>query len=80
MRIAERLSRLERRENADPRMTQNEIDAAAERLERSIALGDLPSDVTATAARTAWRSLVATPGPGWLQRIYANMNPQDIYL
>lgn len=80
MRIADRIARLERRDNADPRMTADEIDAAAARVERCIADGDLPPNVTAAAARSSWRSLVELPGPGWRQRVYANMDPMDVYL
>jgi hypothetical protein len=80
MRIANRIARLEKRDNADPRMTADEIAAAAARIEGCIADGDLPPHVTAEKARASWRSLVELPVPGWRQRVYANMDPMDVYL
>lgn len=80
MRIAERITRLEQRGNTGPRMTVAEIDTAAGRYEQRLSIGDRPGEVTDDQARSAWRSLVSAPGPGWQQRVYANMDPWDIYL
>ena len=80
MRIAERITRLEQRGNTDPRMTADEIETAADRYEQRLSAHDRPGDVTDEEAQAAWHSLVAAPGPGWRQRIYANMDPWDIYL
>ena len=80
MRLVDRIARLEKRDGVDPRMTAGEMEVAAAHLERVIALGDLPPGVTADQSRASWLGLVSAPGPGWLQRTYANMGPQDIFL
>jgi hypothetical protein len=79
MRIAERITRLEQRGNADPRMTAAEIDTAAGLYEKRLA-EDQCDGATHQEARSGWRSLVDAPGSGWQQRVYAAMDPQDAYL
>jgi len=80
MRIAERITRLEQRGNVDPRMTADEIEIAARRYEQRLNVGDRPCNVTDEEAKGSWNDLVDMPGPGWQQRVYAGMDPWDLYL
>jgi len=82
MGIAERLARLEAARSNDPRMSREEIEIAAAHFEKQIAamaernLGSISPD----EARAAWRALVERPGSGWMQRVFAGMDPMDLYL
>ena len=74
MRIADRIRNLERRSNDDPRMTAPEIEAAAARYESML---DPCADPE--RARSTWRACVSAAASGWLQRIYADMAPEDFH-
>lgn len=79
MRIADRIARLERTGDADPRMTAAEIDAAADRFEAELRHDGVPGGGTITSAVAAWRGMVEQAGEAWLQRVYAGMTPADLY-
>jgi hypothetical protein len=78
MRIADRLARLEQQEGGMRRMSPAEIDAAAAQFECALADGGMLKFEHSPLA--AWRSSVETARPAWLQRIYANMAPEDFLL
>lgn len=79
MRIADRIARLERAGDADPRMTEAELDAAAGRYEAELRQDGVPSGGTITGAVATWREMVEHTGEAWLQRVYAGMTPADLY-
>lgn len=80
MRIADRLRRLEQIRDGDDRMSNAEIEAAAAEFERKIAgLGAEPSVADPDEARAMWRAFVTGPNPSWLQRVFANADPEDFY-
>lgn len=79
MRLAERLARLERVDVTDPRMTVDEIDAAAARYEAELTSDGTPCGRPVAAALAIWRQLVDAAAEPWLQRIYAGMSPADLY-
>lgn len=79
MRIADRIARLERTGDADPRMTAAEIDAAADRYEAELRQDGVPGGGTIASAVAAWRGMVEQTGEAWLQRVYAGMTPADLY-
>ena len=79
MRLAERLTRLERVDATDPRMTTDEIDAAAARYEAELTSDGTPCGRSVPAALAIWRQLVDAAAEPWLQRIYAGMSPADLY-
>lgn len=80
MRLAERLARLERVDAADPRMTGDEIDAAAARFEAELISDGTPCGRPVAAALATWRELVDAASTPWLQQVYAGMSPVDAYL
>lgn len=79
MRIADRIARLERAGDTDPRMTAAEIDVAADRYEAELQQDGVPGGGTIASAVTAWRSMVEQTGEAWRQRVYASMTPADLY-
>lgn len=79
MRIADRIARLERAGDADPRMTAAEIDAAAGRFEDELRQDGVPGGGTITSAVASWRGMVEQTSDAWLQRVYAGMTPSDLY-
>jgi len=79
VRLAERLARLERVDVTDPRMTVDEIDAAAARYEAELTSDGTPCGRPVAAALAIWRQLVDAAAEPWLQRIYAGMSPADLY-
>ncbi len=80
MRLVERLARLERVDVIDPRMTADEVDAAAARYEAELTSDGTPCGRPVAAALATWRELVDAASTPWLQRIYAGMSPVDAYL
>ncbi len=79
MRLVDRLARLEHACAADPRMTADEIDAAAARYEAELTSDGTPCGRPVPAALAIWRQLVDVAAEPWLQRIYAGMSPADLY-
>lgn len=79
MRIAERLTRLERSHDTNPRMSADEIDAAAIRYEAELTSDGTPCGRTVAAALATWRQLLDAAAEPWLQRVYAGMSPADLY-
>lgn len=79
MRIIERVARLEKAGNADPRMSMVEIAAAADRFEATLARYGAPVMTTEDRAKAGWRACVEAPGPGWRQRVFADMEPEDFF-
>ncbi|MEG3176186.1 hypothetical protein U1872_08100 [Sphingomonas sp. RB3P16] len=79
MRIAERLARLESRAGqAQPGMTPVEIDAAAVVYEQRLREDGVPGGGTIEASLAGWRTLVERAAPS-MQRIWANVEPWDLY-
>ncbi len=79
MRITDRIARLERAGDADPRMTTAEIEAAADRFEADLQHDGVPGGGTIASAVAAWRGMVEQTSEAWLQRVYADMTPADLY-
>lgn len=79
MRIADRIARLERAGDTDPRMTTAEINAAADRYEGELRQDGVPGGGSIASAVASWRSMVEQTGEAWLQRVYAGMTPADLY-
>lgn len=79
MRIIERLARLERTGQAEPRLPGDEIEAAAARYRAELISDGTPCGRPVAVALAAWLSMVEAAEP-WLQRIYAGMSPADAHL
>jgi len=79
MRLAERLTRLERSHDTNPRMGAGEIDAAVVRYEAELTSDGTPCGRTVAAALATWRQLIDAASEPWLQRVYAGMSPADLY-
>lgn len=79
MRLAERLTRLERSHDTNPRMASVEIDAATARYEAELTSDGTPCGRTVAAALATWRQLLDAASEPWLQRVYAGMSPADLY-
>lgn len=80
MRIAERLARLERGRDTGPVMTASEIDAAAARYEGQLRTDGILCGTSVAEAVASWRRLVERAVEPWLQRVYADLSPTDLYL
>lgn len=80
MRLVDRLARLEQAHATDPRMTADEVDAAAARYEAELTSDGTPCGRPVADAMATWRELIGTASTAWLQRIYAGMSPVDAYL
>jgi hypothetical protein len=81
MRISERLTRLEQAKNTNPRMSESEIKAAADEFLKGIdrlVARSAHFNIDPEAAIEAWNALVAQPG--YLQRVFAGMEPEDMFL
>ena len=74
MKIADRLARLERRDDADARMTAAEIDEAAGRYQQ--ALGEEPAGARVVSL-PGWHTVIAAARPSWFQRALAAASPAD---
>lgn len=80
MRLADRLTRLEQARAADPRMTVDEIEAAAVRYEAELREDGVPGGGSVQGAMSSWRQLVDQAAEPWLQRVWAGMSPMDLYV
>ena len=80
-RVTDRLRRLEQRDASDGGMSAAEIEAAAAEFEQKIvAMPAGQHGIDHDEARAVWRALVEAPGPRWLQRVFADGYPGDLYL
>lgn len=79
MRLAERLTRLERSHDTNPGMTTDEINAAVIRYEAELTSDGTPCGRPVAAALATWRQLLDAAAEPWLQRVYAGMSPADLY-
>ena len=76
MRIVDRLRRLERAAVPDgDRMSEAELVAAENRVRERVAAYPPPGS---PVSFEAMRTLIRARAPGWLQRIRANMDPEDL--
>ncbi len=80
MRLAERLSRLERSQDAGSRMTMDDMDAAAARYEAELEADGTPCGRSVADALFCWRDMVEQAAGTWQQRVWAGMSPADLTL
>ena len=78
MRIADRLTRLERIEGEHPRLSRAEIDIAATRYEAALRHDGVLGGASVQEALDGWRRIV-DQAPPWAQRVYLNAEPADLF-